>query len=196
MHGTDSRTQSAPTAMMPRSRKARGRHEKETLQTKKMKVTIRKGRPPLDRILRAAYKAQDELAKEALALYGQTVATFVHRPVFTIEEHVEKGGQKRRLNIYVRESGNINPRHSVRDNYIQLDLGFTRKVAMTRDFTPKTQPGDVFNPQIGTGGVFRKKNGALAIIVPKPVQPRSFTREIADQLRAKWRDKIKTIING
>lgn len=157
-----------------------------------MKVTIRRRTASASSFQEKLHAIQDEMANDAVELYKQTVSTFDHKPNFTIVESFVDG--KRRLNIYARESGNVNGKLTILAMYINLDKGFMRRVAMTHDFISKSQPGVIMARQ-GAGGVFKRKNGPV-FIPPKPVEPRSFTHSIAEELRSKWKGKIRGRLIG
>lgn len=139
---------------------------------------------------RSLDKLQSDLAQEAIELYKETVADFKTPIEFTAEE-IRRDG-KRILNIYARGDGNADGKKiSPRALYRNLDKGFQRKVRMTHDFTPKTQPGRL-RSQPGSGGVFIGKKGPV-FIPPVPVEPRNFTEQIAEILRERLKDRVRSI---
>lgn len=159
-----------------------------------MKVTIRyTGEKDLRVVTERIKRAQDDIAARALDLYQETVETFEHKPDFSIVEHNVDG--KRRLNVYARRGGiRVNPKLDTWDMYHNLDIGFLRKVKMTKDFTAKTMPGQL-RPGIGSGGVAMR--GDIKVYIPPTrVEARLFTKQIASQLRPIWEQMVRDALNS
>ncbi len=131
----------------------------------------------------ALAKEQMRHAKKAVELYETSVEESQEKAEFDVEP-LHWDGLK--LNIYARGS--------FRQRYMWIDGGFLRKVRMEDDFMAKSTPG-ILRQGSGRGGLMTSAKGFPVMLnTPTPVEPRRFTKSVADAIRNDYFEGMRKVL--